>query len=292
MWLAIDTRDHQTRVMVGGNHSEGHDLPGLGNSGPEDAGAEMDAREVGGHEASRLGRMRGAATSAFRSLLAPAGLPGDASRQLETTLGGVVDEALSSGPGRLRRVKARMAGAPDELLTWASTYVLDHPLPVLDGDDVAELSARQTKYISAAVGGLQIALVAATAATFESTLVPALAVDAVVGQVAALVHGFADWTTTASFLVRRLRAEGLDVTSAELRRLTTAALVSRGKVIDPGMLPVSTEGRLVRRWAGSGLVDALPFGSSLGRASVKAAGRIEASDLRVLLAQLRSSAAG
>jgi hypothetical protein len=241
------------------------------------------------HRAGRLRRTREAATSALGALLHPAGLPPDASRQLEAALGGVVDEALASGPGRLRRVRARLVGAPDELITWASARMLDRPQPVHVRQDVVEAAERHTRHIATAVGTLQVALVAASAATFEATLLPALAVDAVVGQVAALVHGFSDWMTTASFLVRQVRAQGMDLTPDELRRLTNAALVGRGRDIDAELLSVATERRLVRRWVGNGLVDALPFGSSLGKASVKAADRIEASDLGALLAVLRSA---
>ncbi len=70
----------------------------------------------------------------------------------------------------------------------------------------------------------------------------------------------------------------------EVRRLTNAALMSKGKAVDERMLARSTELRLIRRWSGNGLVDALPFGSSLGKASVKAAARIDRSDLAHLLA--------
>ena len=72
---------------------------------------------------------------------------------------------------------------------------------------------------------------------------------------------------------------GIRADVAEVRRLTNAALMSKGRSIDERMLARSTELRLIRRWSGNGLVDALPFGSSLGKASVKAVGRIDRSDL-------------
>ena len=65
----------------------------------------------------------------------------------------------------------------------------------------------------------------------------------------------------------------------EVRRLTNAALMSKGSSVDERALAASTELRLVRGWVGRGLVDALPFGSSLGRASVRAAARIDETDL-------------
>jgi hypothetical protein len=64
--------------------------------------------------------------------------------------------------------------------------------------------------------------------------------------------------------------------------------MSKGGAIDERMLARSTELRLIRRWSGNGLVDALPFGSSLGKASVKAVGRIDRSDVAGLVASLRS----
>jgi hypothetical protein len=110
----------------------------------------------------------------------------------------------------------------------------------------------------------------------------------VVGQWAAVVHGVCDWYVTGSYLVRRLDGLGLRADVVEVRRLTNAALMSKGKVVDERLLARSTELRLIRRWSGNGLVDALPFGSSLGKASVKAAGRIDHADLGHLLAVLRS----
>jgi len=66
--------------------------------------------------------------------------------------------------------------------------------------------------------------------------------------------------------------------------------MSKGKMVDERMLARSTEFRLIRRWSGNGLVDALPFGSSLGKASLRAAERIDGSDLAQLLGVLRTEA--
>ena len=120
----------------------------------------------------------------------------------------------------------------------------------------------------------------------------ALAIDGVVGQVAAVVHGVCDWYNTGSCLVRRLDQEGLVADVTEVRRLTNAALMSKGRDVDERMLARSTEFRLVRRWAGNGLVDALPFGSSLGRASPRAARRIDHTDLARVLATFRTEPPG
>ena len=59
--------------------------------------------------------------------------------------------------------------------------------------------------------------------------------------------------------------------------------------MDQRALARSTELRLVRSWVGRGVVDALPFGSSLGRASVRAADRIDRTDLSALVQELRSA---
>ncbi len=74
----------------------------------------------------------------------------------------------------------------------------------------------------------------------------------------------------------------------EIRRLTNAALMSKGRVVDERALNRSTELRLFRHWVARGLVDALPLGSSLGRASVRAAERIDHSDLGGLVERLRA----
>ncbi len=242
-----------------------------------------------GSSPSRLARARAAFARSLRTLLAPDGLPAGASAELESALGDIGREALAPGPGRLRRIRGEVAAAPPRLLDWMSTQVIEHPAVVYDVAGVEELSSRQTKSIQAAVGALQLALVgAASASTLEGGPVIALAIDGVVGQVAAVVHGVCDWYTTGSYLVRRLDGLGLRADAGEIRRLTNAALMSKGKAVDERMLARSTELRLIRRWSGNGLVDALPFGSSLGKASVKAAGRIDLSDLERLVAVLRA----
>jgi hypothetical protein len=239
--------------------------------------------------ASRLARARASFAQALRSLLRPEGLPAEAGAQLEAVFVGLGRELVSGGRGHLRRVHTQIRGAPPRLLDWMSGQVLDHPAVLYDREGVELLAARQGRSISTAVGALQVALVAAAAAsTLEGGPVLALAIDGAVGQVASVVHGFCDWYNTGSYLVRRLNASGIAVDRSEVRRLTNAALVSKGKTIEARSLARSTELRLVRSWVGRGLVDALPFGSSLGRASLRATGRIEASDLGALVQMIRT----
>jgi hypothetical protein len=238
---------------------------------------------------SRLARARASFAQALKSLLRPDGLPAEAAAQLEAALGSVGREVFSGGRGYLLRVRTQVRAAPPRLLDWMSGQVLEHPAILYDREGVELLASRQGRSISAAVGGLQLALVAAAAAsTLEGGPVLALAIDGVVGQVASVVHGLCDWYNTGSYLVRRLNASGITVDRSEVRRLTNAALMSRGKTIDERALARSTELRLVRSWIGRGLIDALPFGSSLGRASLRATGRIEESDLGVLVQLIRS----
>jgi hypothetical protein len=237
----------------------------------------------------RLARARAAFSRGLRTLLAPDGLPTGASVELEAALGDIGRQMLTPGPGRLRRVRAEVAAAPPRLLDWMSTQVIEHPAVVYDVAGVEALSSRQTKSIQAAVGALQLALVgAASASTLEGGPILALAIDGVVGQVAAVVHGVCDWYDTGSYVVRRLDQLGLVADVGEIRRITNGALMSKGKTVDDRMLARSTEFRLIRRWSGNGLVDALPFGSSLSRSSVKAAERVDGSDLDHLLAVLRA----
>lgn len=120
----------------------------------------------------------------------------------------------------------------------------------------------------------------------------ALAIDGVVGQVASVVHGLCDWYTTGSYLVRRLDACGLTVGPAEVRRLTNAALMSRSPAVDARLLDRSTELRLARRWIGHGVIDALPFGTSVGKVAVRAAARVDRTDLSQLVATLRARPGG
>ncbi len=246
------------------------------------------AGQFGGAARSRTAKVRAAFARGLRGLLAPDGLPAGASAELESALGDIGREALTGGPRRMRRIRAQVAAAPPRILDWMSTQVVEHPAVVYDIAGVEALSSRQKKSIGTAVGALQLALVgAATASTLEGGPLLAVAIDGVVGQVAAVVHGVCDWYGTGSYLVRRLDRLGLSADVGEVRRLTNAALMSKGQTVDERMLDRSTEFRLVRRWAGLGLVDALPFGSSLGKESVRAAERIDRSDLAQVLAVLR-----
>jgi hypothetical protein len=197
----------------------------------------------------------------MRSLLHPDGLPAGAAAQLEAAFGSVGRAAVTGGRGRLGRVRTQVRAAPPRLLDWMSGQVLDHPAVLYDREGVELLAARQGRSIAAAMGGLQLASV---------------------------VHGFCDWYNTGSYVVRRLNESGTGVDRAEVRRLTNAALMSRGRTVDERALARSTELRLVRGWVGRGLVDALPFGSTLGRASVRAADRIDGSDLPGLVTLVRS----
>ncbi len=245
---------------------------------------------VPGPQASRLARARARFSQSLRSLLRPEGLPEEAAAELEAAFGTVGREAFSGGPGRLRRLRAEVRAAPPRLLDWMSGQVLEHPAVLYDRQGVELLAGRQTRSIATAVGALQLALVgAAAASTLEGGPILALAIDGVVGQVASVVHGFCDWYNTGSYVVRRLRTEGIAVDRSEIRRLTNAALMSKGDVVDQRALDRSTELRLVRGWVGRGVVDALPFGSSLGRASVRAADRIDRTDLAALVHQLRTT---
>ncbi len=73
-------------------------------------------------------------------------------------------------------------------------------------------------------------------------------------------------------------------TATEVRRLTNAALMSKGSVGGPsGPWPARPSSGWSGGWVGRGVVDALPFGSSLGRASVRAAARIDQTDLAALV---------
>jgi hypothetical protein len=195
---------------------------------------------------------------------------------------------VPGAPAGVGRDRAQVRAAPPRLLDWMSGQVLEHPAIVYDREGVEMLASRQSRSISAAVGALQVALVAAAAAsTLEGGPVLALAIDGVVGQVASVVHGCCDWYNTGSYLVRQLNDLSLTVDRTEVRRLTNAALMSKGRAVDERALARSTELRLFRSWVARGLVDALPLGSSLGRASVRATGRIDHSDLSDLVRRLR-----
>jgi len=259
------------------------------SSGSYESGGGSDRSDGAPVARPRLARARAAFSRGLRTLLAPDGLPTGASVELEAALGDIGRQVLTLGTGRLRRVRAEVAAAPPRLLDWMSTQVIEHPAVVYDVAGVEALSSRQTKSIQAAVGTLQLALVgAASASTLEGGPILALAIDGVVGQVAAVVHGVCDWYDTGSYVVRRLDQQGLTADVGEIRRITNGALMSKGKTVDDRMLARSTEFRLIRRWSGNGLVDALPFGSSLGRSAVKAAERIDGTDLAHVLAVLRA----
>ena len=92
---------------------------------------------------------------------------------------------------------------------------------------------------------------AAAASTLEGGPFLAVAIDGVVGQVAAVVHGVCDWYNTGSYLVRRLDRLGLAADVGEVRRMTNAALMSKGRTVDQRLLARSTELRLVAAMVGT-----------------------------------------
>ena len=161
---------------------------------------------------------------------APDGLPAGASAELESALGDIGREALDRrAPGACAGCGPRWppprpgcsTGCPPRSSTirpWSTT-----------SPGVEALASRQTKSIGTAVGALQLALVgAASGSTLEGGPFLALAIDGVVGQVAAVVHGVCDWYNTGSYVVRRLDHQGLAADVGEVRRLTNAALMSKG----------------------------------------------------------------
>lgn len=207
--------------------------------------------------------------------------------EIERTFAGLSHEFAAGGRGRVRRIATAVRDAPPLLLDRLSTLVVEHPGVAYDRAGVEELCTRQTKSIATAVGALQLALVTGAAATtLEGGPVLALGIDVAVGQVAAVVAGACDWYAVASYLVHQLAREGVVLQPGEIRTLTNAALVSRRGPILPDSLNQATELRLLRQWVGRGMVDALPFGSRLGRGAPRAIDRIEASDLPQLAAAL------
>ena len=275
--LADVPRDHQTRWVT--------DEP----NGTEPGTPEPDGIGLPSRAGWARARARAAFARSWRALLGPEGLPPEAAAELEAAFGSVGREAMTGGPGRMRRVRAQVRAAPPRLLDWMSGQVLEHPGVLYDREGVELLASRQSRSISAAMGALQLALVSAAAAsTLEGGPLLAIAIDGAVGQVASVVHGCCDWYNTGSYLVRRLNELAIVVDRSEVRRLTNAALVSKGSAVDHRALQRSSELRLIRSWVGRGLVDALPLGSSLGRASVKAAVRIDGTDLVALVTALRS----
>jgi len=280
--LAVVPDGHQTRVVT-----TGPPVPEPGS--PEPGSPESGTGGVPAGSGGARARARAAFARAWGALLGPEGLPPEAAAELESAFGSVGREALTAGPGRMRRVRAQVRAAPPRLLDWMSGQVLEHPAVLYDRQGVELLAGRQARSISAAMGALQLALVtAAAASTLEGGPVLAVAIDGAVGQVASVVHGCCDWYNAGSYLVRRLHALDISVDRSEVRRLTNAALVSKGAAIDPRALQHSSELRLVRGWVGRGLLASLPLGSSLGRASLKAAVRIDGTDLEALVAAVRS----
>ncbi len=239
---------------------------------------------------SGLANVKARLSAALAPLLRPDGMPAALGDQLESVLGGIVNVATTSGPGRLRRVRRAMADAPGRMLDWMSAQVLENPASVFDRRQVEETLDRQSRGVASAMGVLQLALAAASTATVaEGGPLVAIGIDGAVGQVAALANGVGNWHTIGSYLVHRLRAEGLVVTPKEIRRLTNAALMSKGADIDVAALASSSELRLVRRWMTRGVVDALPMGARFTSATVKVVDRIDRSDLAHLVGALRRS---
>ena len=178
------------------------------------------------------------------------------------------------GPGRLRRVRAEVAAAPPRLLDWMSTQVVEHPAVVYDVAGVEELAARQTKSIADRGRGP-----AAGPGGRGRRLHPGGRPVPGPGHRRGGGPGggrrpraCATGTTPGPTWCAGSTHLGLAADVAEVRRLTNAALMSKGDGrgrADARPLHRAPAGPAVGR--ATALVDALPFGSSLGRASVKAA---------------------
>ncbi len=187
-----------------------------------------------------------ASRPALTALLRPKGLPPEVADRLEAAFG-AIGQAGVGGPGPDPTDAGAGADRPARSCsTGCRARCSSHPAPLYDREGVELLASRQTRSIATAVGALQVALVtAAAASTLEGGPVLALAIDGVVGQVASVVHGTCDWYNTGSYLVRRLRAEGIVTDRAEVRRLTNAALMSKGQVDrrpDPGPIDRAAPG--------------------------------------------------
>ncbi len=225
------------------------------------------------------GRVRVLLDRQVEKLVAAVGAEGEARRALVKTAAEV--GAAVRTPWRIRSTRSAVTDAARRGLDAMAGVVARHPAPI---DDVAALEQRASEVrrgVAAALIAVQGVLVTTTAATDGLGGPPSLVVDAGIAQVAAVLTGLAEWYLVGSYAVALMRRAGIEPEGHHLRPIVNAALLSGARTLDTHLAVAEAEGRLIGRWIGRGVLDAVPFVSAYPNGRARRAGeRLGAMDPR------------
>jgi len=223
------------------------------------------------------GRVRELFDRQVERLVPAEGLDGEVRRLLAKTASEL--GAAFHKPWRLRSTRAALAGGARRGLDRMATVVVRLPAPIEDLATLDQRAGQVRRGVLAALTAAQGLLATSAAATEGVGAPPALAVDAAVAQVASVLTGLAEWYLLGSYAVALMRQAGVDPEDRDLRAVVNAALLSRDPAVGNTAAVGDAEARIIARWAGRGLLEAVPLASAYPTRRVRRAGeRLEATD--------------
>jgi hypothetical protein len=255
------------------------------DSGRSDGGAPSPPRG-GGRRGVLRARLRSFADRQHGRLARSTGLEGEAGAALAETARELAE--ATRAPWRVRATKRSVAAAGARGLDRVAGIVVGAPASIDDVDTLDEHASHVRHGVAATLALIQGALVAQSAVTDGVGAPPALAIDAAVAQVAAVLTGLAEWYLVASYAVCLMQRQGIEAEPLYLRRIVNAALLSRHDDLDPQYLEPGVEGRLILRWVARGVAGAIPLLSGYPTQRVRKAGRrLQNADLAAMVASVK-----
>jgi len=189
---------------------------------------------------------------------------------------------------RLTDIRAQVSAAASRGLDRMSGIVARVPMSIPDVDTLDHEAGVVRHGVFLVLSSIQGLLAVTTASTEGAGGPPSIVIDAAVAQVASLITGLAEWYLVGSYAMKLLEDLGVKADPATLRLIVNATLLSRSEhSIDERFLGPGAERRLIVRWVGRGVVEALPVVSGFPSRRVRRAGtRLEQTDLRALIERL------
>jgi hypothetical protein len=215
------------------------------------------------------GRARALFDRQLERVVGAVGIEGEARHALAQTASELSTALLA--PWRLGSTRSAVLDATRRGLDRIATLVARLPAPVDDLATLEQRAAQVRRGVATTLTVLQGLLVTSTAATDGVSGLPAIVVNAGIAQVASIITGLAEWYLVGSYAAHLMRRAGIEPNGHDLRPVVNAALLSRDAP--------EAEGRLIARWIGRGVLEAVPFLSAYPSQRVRRAGeRLEATD--------------
>jgi hypothetical protein len=124
--------------------------------------------------------------------------------------------------------------------------------------------------------------------TEGSSMIAAAGMDLLLGEIESLLMGLGVWYLVGTYAAYLAGQSHVELSPHDLRRIVNGALLSRnGHPTKSENLAAKAEARLILRWFGRGIAEAVPFLPGIGSRQVKSAGRsLEATDLNALVDEM------